>query len=62
MFYNVVSVSKSFEYFDNVNRSMDTMSLFQKALHGLKMLRFALPFIPHIRHSEDSGSDSEESC
>lgn len=54
-FRDAKRIGESFEYFDNVNRSMDTMSLFQKVLHGLKMLRFALPFIPHIRYSGDEG-------
>lgn len=48
-------IGRSFENFTDVNRSMDTMNVLEKGLRGLKMLRFAIPFIPHIRYSGDSG-------
>jgi len=50
-------IAKSFDRHINLSRSMDTMGLFEKGLHGLKMLQFALPFIPHVRYTGDQGVD-----
>ena len=48
-------IGKSFDNFKNVNRSMSTMNLFEKGIRGMRMLRFALPFIPQIRYAGDEG-------
>lgn len=54
-FHDARRIGKSFENFTDVNRSMSTMNLIQKGIRSLKMLRFALPFIPHIRYAGDKG-------
>jgi len=54
-FKDAKRISKSFDNHINLSRSMDTMNVFEKAIHGLKMLNFALPFIPHISHTGDEG-------
>ena len=48
-------ISKSFDNYINLSRSMDTMGLFKKATYGIKMLKFAIPFIPHIKYAGDEG-------
>lgn len=54
LFFNdAKKIAKSFDSHTNLSRTMDTMNLFEKAIHGLKMLNFALPFIPHIRFSNE---------
>lgn len=54
-FKHAKRIGKSFANFSDVNRTMETMNVFEKSLRGLKMLRFALPFIPHVRFHGDEG-------
>ena len=54
-FRDAKRISKSFDKHINLTRSMDTMNLFEKASYGIKMLGFALPFIPHIKYHGDEG-------
>lgn len=54
-FRDAKRISKSFADFENINRNMSTMGLFEKAVRGMKMLKFVIPFIPHITYSGDEG-------
>ena len=54
-FKHAKRIGKSFANFSDVSRTMQTMSLMEKAFHGIKMLRFAMPFIPHISYHGDEG-------
>jgi len=54
-FNDAKKISKSFENYINLSRSMDTMNLKEKAFYGIKMLKFALPFIPHLKYTTDEG-------
>ena len=54
-FKHAKRISKSFKNYSNISRTMDTMNLFEKAIRGLKMLNFAIPFIPHISYHGDEG-------
>lgn len=54
-FRDAKRIGKSFDRFTDVNRNMATMSLFGKAMRGMQLLRFVVPFIPHIRYSGDEG-------
>ena len=54
-FRDAKRIGKSFYNFNDVSRTMQTMNLFEKAIRGIKMLRFAIPFIPHIRYHGDEG-------
>lgn len=54
-FKDAKRISKSFDNHINLSRSMDTMNVFERGIHGLKMLNFALPFIPHISYTGDEG-------
>lgn len=54
-FRDAKRIGKSFVNFTDINRNMSTMGLFEKALRGMKMLKFVIPFIPHISYSGDEG-------
>lgn len=54
-FKDAKKIGKSFANFKDINRNMITMNLFEKALRGIHLLRFALPFIPHISYHGDEG-------
>jgi len=54
-FRDAKRISKSFDKHINLSRSMDTMKPFRKMIYGIKMLDFALPFIPHIKYNGDAG-------
>lgn len=54
-FRDAKRIGKSFENFFHISRTMQTMNLFEKSVHGLKMLNFAIPFIPHISYHGDEG-------
>lgn len=54
-FKHAKRIGKSFANFSDVNRTMETMNVFEKSLRGLKMLRFVIPFLPHIRYHGDEG-------
>ncbi len=54
-FRDAKRIGVSFANFADINRNMSTMGLFEKALRGMKMLKFVIPFIPHITYSGDKG-------
>ena len=54
-FKDAKKIAKSFEDYSNLSRTMNTMNWFQSAIHGLKMLKFAMPFIPHVKYTGDDG-------
>jgi phytoene dehydrogenase-like protein len=54
-FKHAKRIAKSFDNYNRISRTMDTMNLFEKAIRGMKMLNFAIPFIPHISYHGDEG-------
>lgn len=54
-FKDAKKIGRSFDSFNDVSRTMQTMNLIEKAFRGMKMLKFALPFIPHISYHGDEG-------
>ena len=52
-FKDAKKISKSFENYLNLSRTMDTMGIYNKIAYGFKMLKFAIPFIPHVKYSGD---------
>lgn len=46
-------IGKSFENFRFINRNMSTMNLWDKFRRSMQLLRFAIPFIPHVRYHGD---------
>ena len=52
-FKDAKSIAKSFDTHTELSRTIDSMNLFETAIHGLRMLKFALPFIPHAIYDGD---------
>jgi phytoene dehydrogenase-like protein len=48
-------IARSFDDHTNLSRTIETMNIFEMTIHGLKMLKFILPFIPHVRYSGNEG-------
>lgn len=48
-------LGRSLQQFNTVFRSEETMSLPEKMTHKLRLLNFALPFIPYISYSGEEG-------
>lgn len=54
-FRDAKRISKSWNNHHNLSRGFETRSLLNKAAHGLKMLKFAIPFIPHVSNTGPEG-------
>lgn len=54
-FKDAKKISKSFDSYSNLMRSVDTRTIFNKAIYGIKMLKFAMAFIPHIKYKGKHG-------
>ncbi len=54
-FRDAKRIAKSFENYGNLSRTMKTMRWYEIPFHGIKMLRFAIPFIPHLKYVGDDG-------
>jgi len=54
-FKDAKKIAKSFENYSNLSRTMLTMNWLESAAHGLKMLKFAVPFIPHVKYTGNEG-------
>ena len=54
-FHDAKKIATSFENHINLTRSMDTMTIFEKATYGIKMLNFAIPFIPQVKYTGNDG-------
>lgn len=50
-FRDAKKIGKSFDRYANLSRTLSTMKWYEIPFHGLKMLRFAMPFIPHIKYT-----------
>lgn len=48
-------ISKSFDNYINLSRTMETMGILEKGIYGMRMLNFAIPFIPHLKYTGDKG-------
>jgi phytoene dehydrogenase-like protein len=48
-------IGRSFKNYNRVFRSEETMSLFQKLKNKLRLLEFAIPFIPYLSYSGEKG-------
>jgi phytoene dehydrogenase-like protein len=49
-------IGRSFKEFGHVFRSEETMTFFERMRNKKNLLRFVLPFIPHIRFSGEKGT------
>ena len=54
-FRDAKRIAKSFDNYSNLSRTMKTMSWYEIPFHGIKMLRFAIPFIPHLKYVGNEG-------
>ncbi len=54
-FKDAKKISKSFDSYIDLNRSLETRNIFSKIMYGIKMLKFALAFIPHIKYKGKKG-------
>ena len=54
-FRDAKRISASFNDYVNLGRSLETRNIFGKFFYGLKMLKFAFSFIPHIKYSGNEG-------
>ncbi|MBL1281251.1 MAG: NAD(P)/FAD-dependent oxidoreductase [Fluviicola sp.] len=54
-FKDAKKIAKSFDDYSNLSRTMNTMNWVESAVYGLKMLNFAIPFIPHLKYTGNEG-------
>jgi phytoene dehydrogenase-like protein len=48
-------LGESFKNFNNIFRSEETMSFWERVMNKFRLLEFGLPFLPYIRYSGDKG-------
>tara|TARA_B100000508_G_scaffold140481_1_gene141679 strand:- start:1197 stop:2942 length:1746 start_codon:yes stop_codon:yes gene_type:complete len=54
-FRDAKRIANSWERFKNLSRGFQTRGGLNKALHGINMLRFSVPFIPHVSYVGEQG-------
>lgn len=55
MFLKARQIGQSFKNYNRIFRSEETMSFFQKLKNKLRLLEFAIPFIPYLSYSGEKG-------
>ncbi len=55
MFLKARQIGQSFKNYNRIFRSEETMSFFQKLKNKIRLLQFAIPFIPYISYSGEKG-------
>ena len=55
LFLKAKQIGRSFEHYNRIFRSEETMGFFQKLKNKLRLLEFALPFIPWLSFSGEKG-------
>jgi prolycopene isomerase len=55
MFHQAGKIGRSFKNYNRIFRSEETMSFFEKLKNKIRMLEFAIPFIPYITYSGEKG-------
>jgi phytoene dehydrogenase-like protein len=55
LFLKARQIGRSFKNYNRVFRSEETMTLFQKLKNKMRMLAFAIPFIPYLSYSGEKG-------
>ncbi len=54
-FKDAKKIGKSFDRYAKLSRTMNSMKWYEYPVHGIKMLSFAMPFIPHVRFTGNEG-------
>jgi phytoene dehydrogenase-like protein len=55
MFIKARRIGRSFKNYNRIFRSEETMNFFQKLRNKIRLLRFAIPFIPYLTFSGEKG-------
>jgi phytoene dehydrogenase-like protein len=55
LFLKARQIGRSFKNYNRVFRSEETMTLFQKLKNKMRMLEFAIPFIPYLSYTGEKG-------
>ena len=55
MFLKARQIGRSFKNYNRIFRSEETMSFFQKLKNKIRLLEFAIPFIPYLSYSGEKG-------
>jgi phytoene dehydrogenase-like protein len=55
MFLKARQIGKSFKNYNRIFRSEETMSFFQRIRNKIRLLKFAIPFIPYLSFSGEKG-------
>jgi phytoene dehydrogenase-like protein len=55
MFLKAQQIGRSFKNYNRIFRSEETMSFFQKLKNKIRLLEFAIPFIPYLSFSGEKG-------
>jgi phytoene dehydrogenase-like protein len=55
MFLKARQIGKSFKNYNKIFRSEETMSFFQKLKNKIRLLEFAIPFIPYLSFTGEKG-------
>jgi len=55
LFYKAKQIGKSFNHYNRVFRSEETMGFFQRLKNKFRLLEFAVPFIPFLSYSGEKG-------
>ncbi|HXB31675.1 MAG TPA: NAD(P)/FAD-dependent oxidoreductase [Puia sp.] len=55
MFLKARQIGQSFKNYNRIFRSEETMSFFQKLKNKIRLLEFAIPFIPYLSYSGEKG-------
>jgi len=54
-FADAQGIANSFKDHQNISRTIDSKNWYKTAVHGLRMLKFILPFAPHVKYSGNEG-------
>ena len=55
MFMKARQIGQSFKNYNRIFRSEETMSLFQRLKNKIRLLEFAIPFIPYLSYTGEQG-------
>jgi len=54
-FADAKGIASAFNDHQNISRTIDSKSWYKTAIHGLRMLKFILPFAPHVKYTGNEG-------
>lgn len=54
-FADAKGIARAFKDHQNISRTIDSKNWYKTAVHGLRMLKFILPFAPHLKYTGNEG-------